>query len=59
MMTTMRQRSLRQLLDQVGWVLRHPVAYARRFGFGAFQVLLLPVLVTSTTLTTFYAGQFR
>ncbi|MDX3308888.1 hypothetical protein P1S61_07185 [Streptomyces sp. ME08-AFT2] len=55
----MRQRPLVQLLDQVGWVLRHPATYVGRFGFGTFQVLFLPVLVTGTTLTTLYAGQFR
>lgn len=59
MTTTMRQGFLRQLLGQVGWVLRHPAEYADRFGFGAFQVLLLPVLVTGTTLTTLCAGQLR
>lgn len=58
-MTTMPQRSLRQLLGRVGWVLRHPVKYVGRFGFGAFQVLFLPVLVTGTTLTTLYAGRLR
>ncbi|MFF0014719.1 hypothetical protein [Streptomyces sp. NPDC005374] len=58
-MTTVRQGVLRQLLDQVGWVLRHPATYVGRFGFGTFQVLFLPALVTGTTLTTLYAGQFR
>jgi uncharacterized protein (DUF934 family) len=58
-MARMRQRRLLQLLDQVGWVLRHPATYVGRFGFDAFQVLFLPVLVTGTTLTTLYAGQFR
>ncbi|MGW3848680.1 hypothetical protein [Streptomyces fagopyri] len=58
-MTTLRQGVLRQLLGQVGWVLRHPATYVGRFGFGTFQVLFLPVLVTGTTLTTLYAGQFR
>lgn len=58
-MTNKRQRPLRQLLGQVGWVLRHPVTYFGRFGFGAFQVLFLPVLVTGATLTTFYTGQSR
>ena len=58
-MARMRQRSLPQLLDQVGWVLRHPATYIGRFGFGTFQVLFLPVLVTGTTLTTLYSGQFR
>jgi hypothetical protein len=58
-MTTMRKGVLRQLLAQVGWVLRHPATYVGRFGFGTFQVLFLPVLVTGTTLTTLYAGQFR
>lgn len=58
-MARMRQRSLLQLLGQVGWVLRHPATYIGRFGFGAFQVLFLPFLVTATTLTTIYAGQFR
>ncbi|MET9448161.1 hypothetical protein [Streptomyces cinerochromogenes] len=55
----MRQRPLVRLLDQVGWVLRHPATYVGRFGFGTFQVLFLPVLVTGTTLTTLYTGQFR
>ncbi|WP_431991940.1 hypothetical protein [Streptomyces albogriseolus] len=59
MMTTMRQRPLRQMLGQIGWVLRHPAKYASRFGFGAFQVLFLPVLVTGTTLTTLYTGHIR
>ena len=59
-MTTMRQRPpLRQILGQIGWVLRHPAKYVGRFGFGAFQVLFLPVLVTGTTLTTLYTGQIR
>jgi hypothetical protein len=58
-MTTMRQGSLRQLLGQVGWVLRHPAKYVGRFGFGAFQMLFLPVLVTGTTLTMLYTGQLR
>jgi len=58
-MTTMRQRPLRQLLSQIGWVVRHPAKYVGRFGFGAFQVLFLPVLVTGTTLTTLYTGQLR
>jgi hypothetical protein len=58
-MTTMRQGLLRQLLGQVGWVLRHPAKYVGRFGFGAFQVLFLPVLVTGATLTTLYMGQLR
>ncbi|MFF7309579.1 hypothetical protein [Streptomyces sp. NPDC008137] len=58
-MTTMRQRPLRQLLGQTGWVVRHPAKYVGRFGFGAFQVLFLPVLVTGTTLTTLYTGQLR
>lgn len=31
----------------------------RSVRLGAFQVLFLPVLVTGTTLTTLYAGQFR
>ena len=56
-MITMRQGFLRRLLGQVGWVLRHPATYVGRFGFGAFQVLLLPVLVTGTTLTMLYTGQ--
>jgi hypothetical protein len=56
-MTTKRQRFLRQLLGQVGWELRHPATYVGRFGFGAFQVLLLPVLATGTTLTMLYTGQ--
>ncbi|MER6566303.1 hypothetical protein ABT288_08965 [Streptomyces sp. NPDC001093] len=55
----MRQRTLRQLLGQVAWVLRHPANYLARFGFDAFQVLFLPVLVTGTALTTLYAGQLR
>ncbi|MEU9453076.1 hypothetical protein [Streptomyces sp. NPDC048277] len=59
MMTTMRLRPLRQLLSQIGLVLRHPARYVGRFGFGAFQVLFLPVLVTGTALTTLYAGQIR
>lgn len=58
-MARRRQRPLVRLLDQVGWVLRHPATYVGRFGFGTFQVLFLPVLVTGTTLTTLYAGQFR
>jgi hypothetical protein len=58
-MARMRQRSLLQLLSQIGWVLQHPATYVSRFGFGTFQVLFLPVLVTSTTLTTLYAGQSR
>ncbi|MER6121744.1 hypothetical protein ABT173_03390 [Streptomyces sp. NPDC001795] len=58
-MTTMRQRPLRQLLGQIGWVLRLPAKYVGRFGFDAFQVLFLPVLVTGTTLTTLYTGQIR
>ncbi|CAM5467681.1 ABC transporter permease OS=Streptomyces aurantiogriseus OX=66870 GN=GCM10010251_22690 PE=4 SV=1 [Streptomyces aurantiogriseus] len=58
-MTTMRQGSLRQLLGQVGRALRRPAKYVGRFGFGALQVLFLPVLVTGTTLTTLYAGQIR
>ncbi|MFE3659691.1 hypothetical protein [Streptomyces sp. NPDC059165] len=58
-MTSMRQGVLRQLLGQVGWVLRHPAKYVGRFGFGAFQVLFLPVLVTGTTLTMLYTGQLR
>lgn len=59
MTARMRQRPLVRLLDQVRWVLRHPATYVGRFGFGAFQVLFLPVLVTGTTLTTLYTGQFR
>ncbi|MEV6763876.1 hypothetical protein AB0N16_25225 [Streptomyces sp. NPDC051105] len=59
MMTTMRRRPLRQLLGQIGLVLRHPAKYVGRFGFGALQVLFLPVLVTGTALTTLYAGQIR
>ncbi|MFF4059240.1 hypothetical protein ACFYZ8_21190 [Streptomyces sp. NPDC001668] len=59
MITIMRQWPLRQLLGQIGWVLRHPAKYAGRFGFGAFQVLLLPVLVTGTTLAMLYTGQIR
>ncbi|WP_460080746.1 hypothetical protein [Streptomyces variabilis] len=55
----MRQRSLLRLLGQVGWALGHPATYVGRFGFGTFQVLFLPVLVTGTTLTTLYAGQSR
>ncbi|MFF5496281.1 hypothetical protein [Streptomyces aquilus] len=55
----MRHRLLLRLLDQVGWVLRHPATYVGRFGFGTFQVLFLPVLVTGTTLTTLYVGQAR
>ncbi|MFI5796839.1 hypothetical protein [Streptomyces sp. NPDC051677] len=53
----MRQGFLRQLLGQVGWVLRHPATYVGRFGFGTFQVLFLPVLVIGTTLTMLYTGQ--
>ncbi|MEW2300045.1 hypothetical protein AB0958_08690 [Streptomyces sp. NPDC006655] len=59
MMTTVRQGFLRQRLDQVGRALRHPAKYVGRFGFGSFQVLFLPVLVTGTALTTLYAGQIR
>ncbi|MDO0935151.1 hypothetical protein QQY66_27060 [Streptomyces sp. DG2A-72] len=40
-------------------VLRHPARYLGRFGFGAFHVLFLPVLVTSTTLNTLYTGQVQ
>ncbi|GAB2328391.1 hypothetical protein STREPTOSP366_35700 [Streptomyces variabilis] len=58
-MARMRQRSLLRLLGQVGWALGHPATYVGRFGFGTFQVLFLPVLVTGTTLTTLYAGQSR
>ncbi|GGS15150.1 hypothetical protein GCM10010269_62960 [Streptomyces humidus] len=58
-MARMRQRPLLRLLDQVGWVLRHPVTYVGRFGFGTFQVLFLPVLVTGTTLTMLYTGRLR
>lgn len=58
-MTSMRRGFLRQMLSQLGWVLRHPAKYVGRFGFDAFQVLFLPVLVTGATLTTLYAGQFR
>lgn len=56
-MARMRQRLLLRLLGQVRWVLRHPATYVGRFGFGTFQVLLLPVLVTGTTLTMLYTGQ--
>ncbi|MGW2886419.1 hypothetical protein ACWDDN_13880 [Streptomyces griseoruber] len=59
MTTTMRQGFLRQLLRQVGRVLRHPAEYVGRVGLGSFQVLFLPVLVTGTTLTTLCAGQLR
>ncbi|MFF3919506.1 hypothetical protein ACFYZB_40005 [Streptomyces sp. NPDC001852] len=58
-MTTMRQRTLRQLLGQVAWMLHHPAKYLARFGFDAFQVLFLPVLVTGTAMTTLFAGQLR
>ncbi|MER6076994.1 hypothetical protein [Streptomyces sp. NPDC001833] len=58
-MTTVRQGFLRQQLGQVGRALRHPAKYVGRFGFGSFQVLFLPVLVTGTTLTMLYAGQIR
>ncbi|MEV6589835.1 hypothetical protein [Streptomyces acidicola] len=58
-MTTVRQRSRRQLLSQAGWVLRHPARYVARFGFGAFQVLFLPVLVTGATLATLYTGRIQ
>ncbi|MGW7237035.1 hypothetical protein [Streptomyces sp. NPDC054804] len=46
-------------MDQVGRALRHPAKYVGRFGFGSFQMLFLPVLVTGTALTTLYAGQIR
>ena len=59
MITTLRRWPLRQLQGQIVWVLRHPAKYVGRFGFGAFQVLFLPVLVTGTTLTTLYTGQLR
>jgi hypothetical protein len=58
-MTTMWGRPLRHLLIQAGSVLRHPVKYVGRFGFGSFQLLFLPVLVTGAALTTLYAGQSR
>lgn len=58
-MTTLRQRSLRQLLGRVGWVLRHPARYVGRFGFGAFQMLFLPALVTGALVTTLYTGRSR
>ncbi|MFE9613722.1 hypothetical protein [Streptomyces sp. NPDC006012] len=59
MMTTRRQRSFRPLLGQIGRALRHLAKYIGRFGFDAFQVLFLPVLVTGATLATFYAGCIR
>jgi hypothetical protein len=58
-MTSMRQGFLRQLPGQVGWVLRHTAKHVGRFGFGAFQVLFLHVLVTGTTLTMLYTGRLR
>jgi len=48
------------VVDAAGaMVARRSATYVGRFGFGTFQVLFLPVLVTGTTLTTLYAGQFR
>lgn len=58
-MTAQRRQTSRPLLHRAAWVLRHPVRYVGRFGFGAFQVLLLPVLAAGAALTTFYAGQIR
>lgn len=44
-------------LARLWYVLRHPRRYARRCGFGTFQILLLPAVTTGSLLTALYLGR--
>ncbi|MFI1563870.1 hypothetical protein ACH4ZX_12555 [Streptomyces sp. NPDC020490] len=44
---------------QARWALRHPGAYAGRFGFGLFQIVFLPVISVSSLLATFFIGRIQ
>lgn len=46
-------------LARLWYVLRHPRWYARRCGFGTFQILFLPAVTTGSLLTALYLGRPR
>ncbi|MZE80030.1 hypothetical protein [Streptomyces xinghaiensis] len=46
-------------LARLWHVLRHPRWYARRCGFGTFQILVLPAVTTGSLLTALYLGHPR